>query len=99
VGSTGPVESPYYLRSPAFFNTDLSVFKDFHVAKEQRVQIRFDAFNFLNHPIDSFTSTTNLSLQFAQNSNGAFNQTNAIFGVANQKANNRVLELAAKYTF
>ncbi len=98
IGANGPVEMPAYLRSPAFFNTDLSVFKNFHVTERQRIQFRFDAFNFLNHPLDSFTSTTNLSLQYTQ-SNGAFTQSNALFGIANQKANNRILEVAVKYVF
>jgi len=97
-GENGPVEMPAYLRSPAFFNMDLSTFKDFHITERQRIQFRFDAFNFLNHPLDSFTSTTNLALQYTENA-GAFTQSNALFGIANQKANNRVLEVAAKYVF
>jgi hypothetical protein len=95
----GPIQMPFNLRSPAFFDTDLSLFKDFHVTETQRIQFRFDAFNFLNHPIDSFTSSTNLSLQFTQNSTGGYTQTNNIFGIANQKANNRIVELAIKYYF
>ncbi len=98
VGTNGPVEFPYALRSPAFFNSDLSLFKDFHVTEHQSVQFRFDAFNFLNHPLNAYTSTTNLSLQFTQ-SGGTFNESNSVFGFTNTKANNRVLELAVKYRF
>ena len=36
------------LRGPAYFNTDLSLFKDFHVWREQTVGFRFDAFNAFN---------------------------------------------------
>jgi hypothetical protein len=36
------------LRGPAYFNTDLSLFKDFHVWREQTLGFRFDAFNAFN---------------------------------------------------
>jgi len=36
------------LRGPGFFNTDLSMFKDFHVWREQTLGFRFDAFNAFN---------------------------------------------------
>ena len=98
VGANGPVELPYGLWAPAFFDTDLAIYKDFKVHENQAVQFRFDAFNFLNHPLDSFTSSTNLNLQYTQN-NGSYTQTNQVFGLANTKANNRILELAVKYRF
>ncbi len=58
---------------------DLSIFKDFKVRESQSIQFRFEAFNFLNHPLDAFTSGTNLSLQYTQNK-GVFTQTNQVFG-------------------
>jgi hypothetical protein len=36
------------LRGPGYFNTDLSMFKDFHVWREQALGFRFDAFNAFN---------------------------------------------------
>ncbi len=36
------------LRGPGYFNTDLSMFKDFHVWREQTLGFRFDAFNAFN---------------------------------------------------
>jgi hypothetical protein len=41
-------ESNGAIRSPGFFNTDLSAFKDFHIAEKQLVGFRFDAFNAFN---------------------------------------------------
>jgi Carboxypeptidase regulatory-like domain/TonB-dependent Receptor Plug Domain len=36
------------VRGPGYFNTDLSVFKDFHTFREQVIGFRFDAFNAFN---------------------------------------------------
>jgi hypothetical protein len=36
------------LRGPGFFNVDMSMFKDFHVIREQTLGFRFDAFNAFN---------------------------------------------------
>ncbi len=99
IGSNGPVLFPYTIRSPWFLNSDVSLFKDFHITEKHAVQLRFAAFNFLNHPLPAFTSSTNLALQFTQNASGGFTPSNASFGFANTKANNRVVELAIKYRF
>jgi hypothetical protein len=37
------------LRGPKFFNTDLSVFKDFSVTERTKVQFQFQAYNVFNH--------------------------------------------------
>lgn len=41
-------ESNGAVRGPGFFNTDLSMFKDFHIVGEHTVGFRFDAFNAFN---------------------------------------------------
>jgi hypothetical protein len=41
-------ESNGAVRSPGFFNTDLSAFKDFHTFREETIGFRFDAFNAFN---------------------------------------------------
>jgi hypothetical protein len=51
LGSLGLGERTY-LRNPGINNTDLSLFKNFHIGdpdKGRRIQLRFEAFNVFNH--------------------------------------------------
>jgi hypothetical protein len=48
-GSTGPTISPFYFRSPARQNWDISLFKNFKVAEAKELQFRFGFFNIFNH--------------------------------------------------
>ena len=48
---------------PAFFNADLGLFKNFQFKESKKLQLRFNAYNFLNHPLWSFNGS-NLSLGF-----------------------------------
>ena len=86
---------------PAFFNTDLGLFKNFNLGEQRKLQFRFEAYNFLNHPLWSFPTGTNLlTLQFQQAANGgAITQTNGNFGKTLFKQGNRVVELAVKFYF
>jgi hypothetical protein len=52
-GRQGALHLPY-IHGPAYFNSDLAVFKTFKVTERQNVEFRLSAFNFLNHPLDSF---------------------------------------------
>ena len=53
VGTNGPYIEPY-AHGPAFFNSDLSLEKGFSMGGERRLRFRYAAFNFLNHPLNSF---------------------------------------------
>lgn len=55
------------VHGPAYEKSDLSVYKDIKLNAKQNFQLRMSAFNFLNHPISSFTSASGnaLSLTFA----------------------------------
>jgi len=44
------------VRGPLFFKSDLSLYKDIQMSERQNLQFRMAAFNFLNHPIPSFTN-------------------------------------------
>ena len=48
---------------PAFFNSDLGLFKNFQITESKKLQFRFNGYNFLNHPLWSFNGN-NLSLGF-----------------------------------
>src|ERR1039457_3436018 len=49
-GHNGDVIWPY-IHGPAFFNSDLAIYKRFNFQEHKRVELRFSAFNFLNHPL------------------------------------------------
>jgi hypothetical protein len=70
-----------YLRNPGINNTDLSIFKNFHLGdadKNRTIQLRLEAFNVFNHTQFSGINTgVNLAVPTA---NGQFTTGSAIFG-------------------
>ena len=44
------------VHGPAFFSSDLSIYKDVQMTDRQQLQFRMSGFNFLNHPIPSFNN-------------------------------------------
>lgn len=109
MGVNGPAVWPY-IHGPAFFNSDLAIFKTFHVTEGQSLQFRVSAFNFLNHPLPQFGQGSDVDLHMgclqssaqAQgcdeggiNSNATTNG-NVQYDAASQ---NRYMELALKYYF
>jgi hypothetical protein len=95
VGQNGPTVLPV-IYGPAFFNTDLGLFKNFAIKERMKLQFRANAYNFLNHPLWSFTGTSNLTLGY----NGTTGQLNTpLFGYATQKLGHRVIQLAVKFNF
>ena len=100
-GQNGPTLIPA-IYGPAFFNSDLGLFKNFQIKESMRLQFRIQAYNFLNHPLYSFPSgTNNLTLQFQQASPGSTSipQTNSTFGITQFKQGQRILELLVKFYF
>jgi hypothetical protein len=101
----GPYQYPY-IKGPFYFNTDLSAQKGFNFNKDQNIQFRISAFNFINRANPTFTSDFNneYTLNLTNPTYGAgFNQgtNNAAlgFGQAPYETGRRVLELSAKYNF
>jgi hypothetical protein len=93
-GQNGPTVLPA-IYGPAFFSSDLALFKSFQVTESKKLQFRFNGYNFLNHPLWSFNGQ-NLGLSF----DGSTGQlTNANFGTVTQKQGHRVIELAVKFLF
>ncbi len=85
---------------PAYFDSDLSVFKNFAIREGMKLQLRAMAYNFLNHPLYSFPTGSNLTLQFEQDPvSQVITQQNNTFGVAYQKQGQRVIEFGAKFYF
>ncbi len=81
---------------PWFFNSDLSLFKNFQIGESKKLQFRFSAYNFLNHPLWTFRgNSSNLNLAF--NSAGVL--SNPLFGMATEKEGFRLVQLALKFYF
>ena len=72
------------ITGPPLNQTDVSVFKTFTITERQRLQLRFEAFNALNHA------------RFLQP--GA-TLGSPIFGAITAASDGRVLQMAAKYSF
>jgi hypothetical protein len=68
-----------------------------------KVQFRFNAYNFLNHPLWSFAGGSNLTLQMDPTTGTAFNPSgapvNPNFGITTDKQGHRVIQLALKFFF
>ena len=83
---------------PGFFNSDLSLFKNFLWGKSEskKLQFRFSAYNFLNHPNRTFLNgDQNLNVTF--NSSGVLNNPN--FGYATNTIGHRILQLMARFSW
>jgi hypothetical protein len=80
------------VHGPAYSKSDLSVYKDIQINDQQEIQFRMSGFNFLNHPIPTFTNNNGnaLSLSYADPACGAatgyagceYSQSAAIAGLA-----------------
>jgi hypothetical protein len=97
VGQNGPFVLPA-IYGPAYFNWDMALFKNFAIKESQKLQFRFNFYNWMNHPLWSFNGN-NLGLTFQQDATGAFTQSNSTFGYVNQKQGHRIIEMGAKYYF
>jgi Carboxypeptidase regulatory-like domain len=102
--SNGQYRLPY-MHAPAFLDHDVTVLKNFPMGETRRLQLRFAAFNFLNHPLVSFNNqnTENLTLGF-QNATAGKPLTQSVlefqnFGVADIKVGSRSVELGGKFYF
>lgn len=98
-GTNGPTMMPVSY-GPHYFNSDLAIFKNFDISERQKLQFRVNAYNFMNHPLYSFPSGSNLNLQFVQDPvTQQITQGNSNFGIATTKQGARTVEFAAKYYF
>ena len=93
-GQNGPIVIPP-VYGPYFFNSDLGMFKNFNIKESKKLQFRFNAYNFLNHPLWSFYDNSNLTLGFS--SPTAVNTPN--FGTVVDKQGHRIIQVAVKFYF
>ena len=109
-GTNGDFELPD-VHGPAYFDSDLTVQRDFKLREKQSLQFRLSGFNFLNHPLPAFAGGTNIGLGLGYGSptpNTATTpaqafasavQTTTNFGYTPYKQGFRIVTLEAKYTF
>jgi hypothetical protein len=103
-GSLGSIIWPY-IKGPAFFDTDLGIFKSFAITERQKLQFRFSAFNFINHPNGAFNQSGNGDIHLNFGAGGtnnlltATNQNAATTGFPAYTVGNRLVEFAVKYYF
>ncbi|MBI4908563.1 MAG: carboxypeptidase regulatory-like domain-containing protein [Acidobacteria bacterium] len=94
VGENGPTTLPA-IYGPAYFNSDLGIFKNFSITERKKLQFRANGYNFLNHPLWSFNNQ-NLNLGF-NGTTGALNTP--LFGTVTTKQGRRLVQFAATFTF
>jgi len=94
IGQNGPSVLPA-IYGPAYFNSDLGIFKNFNFNENRKLQFRVNGTNFLNHPLWSFNGS-NLNLGF-DSANGKVNTP--LFGTVTQKQGHRIVQMALKFYF
>jgi len=110
-GSQGQWNLPD-VHGPAYFKSDLSVYKDITLSARQNMQFRLSGFNFLNHPIPSFSDINLNNLYLAVGDPSGNNYTTPAqalaglsitntgsFGYTSYKSGLRIVELGFKYNF
>ena len=103
-GQEGALVWPY-IKGPAYFDSDLALYKSFRITENQRVEFRASAFNFLNHPHPGFLingNTSDTSLNFSNPSTHLLSPTNQnplTTGRPLFATGNRLIEFALKYYF
>jgi hypothetical protein len=100
VGQNGPTLLPVSY-GPAYFDWDMAVFKNFRITESKSLQFRVQGYNFLNHPLNSFPDSGNLTLNFVQDPamGYAITQTTPNFGRTTVKQGQRIVEFAIKFFF
>ncbi len=67
-GQQGTLQMPY-MRGPAYFDSDLALYKNFNITERQKLQFRISATNWLNHPLSQFglAGASDETLNFTRN--------------------------------
>jgi len=87
-----------YIHGPAYFNDELGVFKEFRLREAGRLEIRAQAFNFLNRSFDTFQQYDS-NLYMGYSASGAPPDNAATAGITSTETGHRSYQFAAKYYF
>jgi len=96
-GNNGTYRPPY-IHGPWYNNNDLSLFKNFPMGESRKLQVRAEAFNFLNHALWGFASN-DPALQLQIKDFGAAPVNAATAGVMTNKFGHRIVQFAVKFFF
>jgi Carboxypeptidase regulatory-like domain/TonB-dependent Receptor Plug Domain len=109
-GVLGPRNYPY-MRANNYWDSDLGIYKSFHITESRYVQIRASATNWLNHPLRQFglAGTSDNELSFIQTATSPGGETITSLSPTNTnttttgtpafKNGSRFVTLAAKFYF
>ena len=78
------IQDPNSLRQPGFWDLNMSLRKSVQLVNNQRIELRWEAFNVLNHP---------------RLGNAVTNPNSGDFGTITSKAGNRTMQLGLQYVF
>jgi len=92
-GSNGSFNLPY-IHGPAYFQSDLTAIKGFHLKEGRALELRAAAFDVLNYKLKTFSNIDASSLQLIYPLTSDQN-----FGRTIYNSGRRVLELSARYSF
>jgi hypothetical protein len=105
IGTNGQYIEPY-AHGPGFFNTDLTLEKTFHIGGTRTLRLRYAAFNFINHPLNSFGTgyASQTTLQLSDTSPNGTPETATYdpsegFGSAPLKLGRRISEVSLVFSF
>ena len=93
--------NPDGLRAPGFNSWDIALFKNIPLGGSKRLQLRLEAFNFINHPLVGNPNQTPSTSGGASSSVGGVNvdPSSADFGRVLTKTGERNIQLGAKFSF
>ncbi|HUJ33488.1 MAG TPA: carboxypeptidase-like regulatory domain-containing protein [Candidatus Acidoferrum sp.] len=60
----GPTQLPYISMAP-FFDSDIALYKTFHITERHTIEFRMTATNWLNHPLPGFSNNNPVTLKYA----------------------------------
>jgi carboxypeptidase family protein len=98
-GHNGTYEMPY-MKTPPFMNHDLSLFKNFQFSESKKLQFRWSAYNFINHPLAFFNGGADPGLAINFDKTGMPDAKSvADFGRTTLSRGHRLMQLAVKFYF
>lgn len=104
-GSYGPRNYPY-LSGASYTDADLAINKVFHIKETNAIEFRASAFDWINHPLASFSGSQQLTLyyntDYSSKATTLSSSTSPTFGSTDTKVGGdtrRVIELELKYSF
>jgi hypothetical protein len=104
IGAYGARDFPY-ISGPSYTDADLAMAKTFHITENHTVTLRGSAFNWINHPLATFSSGNQLALPFNADYTSkatTLAPSTSTYGVTDSKTGGdtrRIIELALKYNF